>query len=224
MTGSAFAVTAVTEGRAGVQQLLRRLVLWRVGRWYAVAVFLIPVSEVAVTAALGGPDALRAFTPAALLFYPTAYLAHFFFGPLFEESGWRGFALPRMQDRFGPLRASLLLGLLWSVWHFFLYVPVWFSAGAVNGVAGVAIFTVTTTAMTFIFTWLSNHSRASLLLAILLHGSVDGTATYLQVLGDREIISADSAAFAVQFGVLIACALWALVLTAVTRGRLGMSG
>jgi len=114
--------------------------------------------------------------------------------------------------------------LLWSVWHFFLYVPVWFSAGAINGVAGVAIFTVTTTAMTFIFTWLSNNSRASLLLAILLHGSVDGTATYLQVLGDRESISADSAAFAVRFGELIACVLWALVLTAVTRGRLGMSG
>ena len=46
----------------------------------------------------------------------------------------------------------------------------------------------------------------------------------LQILGDREIISADSEAFAVQFGVLTACVLWALVLTAVTRGRLGMSG
>lgn len=225
VTGSAFLVTAVLDGKPGIQQLLRRLVLWRVGlRWYAVAVLLIPVSEVAITAALGGPDALRAVTPAALLLYPAAYLAHFIFGPLFEESGWRGFALPRMQDRFGPLRASLLLGLLWSGWHFFLYVPVWFSSGAGNGVAGVGIFTLTTTAMTFIFTWLSNNSRASLLLAILLHGSVDGTATYLQVLGDRGTISADSAALAVQVGLLIACVLWALVLTAATRGRLGMSG
>lgn len=225
VTGSAFLLTAVIDGRPGIRQLLRRLVLWRVGlRWYAVAVLLIPLSQVAVTAALGGSDALRALTPAALLLYPAAYLAHFVFGPLFEESGWRGFALPRMQDRFGPLRASLLLGLLWSGWHFFLYVPVWFSAGAVNGVAGVGIFTLTTTAMTFIFTWLSNNTRASLLLAILLHGSVDGTATYLQVLGDRGVISVDSAALAVQIGVLVACVVWALVLTVVTRGRLGMPG
>lgn len=225
MTGSAFAVTALTEGRPGVQQLLRRLVLWRVGwRWYAVAVLLIPVSEVAVTAALGGPDALRAFTPAALLLYPAAYLAHFFFGPLFEESGWRGFALPRMQDRFGPLRASLPAGLaleclaLLSVCARVVFGRCHQRSGRCRHLHG-------------------NHDgddvhlhlavqqfAASLLLAILLHGSVDGTATYLQVLGDREIISADSAAFAVQFGVLIACVLWALVLTAVTRGRLGMSG
>lgn len=48
------------------------------------------------------------------MFYPAAYVSHLFFGPLFEESGWRGFALPRMQHRFGPLQGTFLLGLLWS--------------------------------------------------------------------------------------------------------------
>jgi uncharacterized protein len=172
VTGSAFLMTAVTQGKAGVRRLLQRLTWWRLGpQWFAVAVLLIPLSEVLVAVALGSPDALRALTPAALLLYPAAYLSHFFFGPLFEESGWRGFALPRMQHRFGPVRGSLLLGMLWMGWHFFLYVPGWIQLGAVGGVAGAG-FVVTGTALAFIFTWLSNNTKAGLLLAILFHGSV----------------------------------------------------
>lgn len=221
VTGSAFLMTAVTQGRAGICRLLQRIAGGRVGpQWFAVAVLLIPVTEVLVAVALGSPDALRALTPAALLFYPAAYVSHFFFGPLFEEPGWRGFALPRMQHRFGPLRGTLLLGLLWSAWHFFLYVPTWLQDSLANVLAGAGVFTLTTTSMTFIFTWLFNNTKASVLLAILLHGSVDGTATYLQVLADKGVISRDAAATTTQFGLLIACLLWAVLLTAVTRGHL----
>ena len=126
-----------------------------------------------------------------------------------------------MQHRFGPVRATLLLGLLWSGWHFFLYAPSWFAGGLVNGVVGVGIFVVFTTSISFIFTWLSNNTTASLLLAILLHGSVDGTATYLQRLADRGVLSADAAAFSGQFGVLILCVVTALALVVLTRRRLG---
>ncbi|HZZ49334.1 MAG TPA: type II CAAX endopeptidase family protein [Pseudonocardia sp.] len=221
VTGSAFFMTAVTQGRPGMARLLRRLVTWRVGVvWFAVAILLIPVGEVVGAVALGAPDALGALTPSGLVFYPAAYAAHFFFGPLFEESGWRGFALPRMQQRFGPLKGTILLGLLWSGWHFFLYAPTWFSGGAVAGVAGILVFTVTTTAMTFIFTWLSNNTRASLLLCVLLHGSVDGTATYLQVLADRGVISDAASGAATQFGLLAVCLLVAVLLAVATRGRL----
>jgi uncharacterized protein len=83
VTGSAFLMTAVTQGKAGIRRLLQRLMWWRLGpRWFAVAVLLIPLSEVLVAVALGSPDALRALTPAALPLYPAAYLSHFFFGPL----------------------------------------------------------------------------------------------------------------------------------------------
>ena len=222
VTGTAFFMTAVTQGRAGVRRMLRRLVCWRVGvRWYLVAILLIPLGQLLITAALGSPDVLRALRPSSLALYPASYLAHFVFGPLFEESGWRGFALPRMQHRFGPVRATLLLGLLWSGWHFFLYAPSWFADGPVNGVVGVSIFVVFTTGISFIFTWLSNNTAASLLLAILLHGSVDGTATYLQRLADRGVFSADAAGFSGQFGVLILCVITALTLVVLTRRRLG---
>ena len=39
-----------------------------------------------------------------------------------EETGWRGFALPRLQDRFGPLGGTLVLGGLWACWHAPLFV------------------------------------------------------------------------------------------------------
>jgi membrane protease YdiL (CAAX protease family) len=221
VTGVAFLMTAVTQGRPGVRRLLQRVTDWRVGlRWYAVAILLIPVVSILVAVALGSPEALRALTPSALLFYPAAYFSHFFFGPLFEESGWRGFALPRMQHRFGPLRGTLLLGLLWSAWHFFLYVPMWFAGGAAGGLSSLLLFTVLTTSMAFLFTWLLNNARASLLVAFLMHGSVDGTQTYLQVLADKGVISADASANSTGLGLVIACVLGAVVLVAVTRGRL----
>ena len=222
VTGTAFVMTAVTQGRAGVRRMVQRLVYWRVGvRWYLVAILLIPVGQLLITAALASPDALRALRPSELALYPVAYLAHFVFGPLFEESGWRGFALPRMQHRFGPVRATLLLGLLWSGWHFFLYAPSWFAGGPANAVVGVGIFVVFTTSVSFIFTWLSNNTSASLLLAILLHGSIDGTATYLQRLADRGRLSTEAAGFSSQFGVLILCVVTALALVVLTRRRLG---
>lgn len=222
VTGVAFFMSWVTQGREGVTRMLRRLVRWRVGVvWFGVAILLIPLAEIVTATALGAPDALAALTPSALVSYPAAYAVHFFFGPLFEESGWRGFALPRIQHRFGPTRGTLLLGLLWSAWHFFLYAGVWFADGFTAGLVGLVVFTVTTTAMTVIFTWLSNNTGASLLLVVLLHGSVDGTATYIQVLADRGLISDDTSGAITQTGLLIGCLVVAVVLLLVTRGRLG---
>jgi uncharacterized protein len=222
VTGSAFLMTAVTRGRAGVERLLQRLVLWRVNlQWYAVAVLLIPLTQMLMAVALGHPEALGSIAPKAMLLYPAAYVAHFFFGPLFEESGWRGFALPQLQHRYSPLWGTLLLGILWSAWHFFLYVPVWFQAGNLGeGLMGTGLFVLTTTSMSFVFTWLFNNTQASLLLSILLHGSVDGTATYLQVLAEKGILSADAATSSIGQGMLIGCVILALVLLIATRARL----
>lgn len=221
VTGTAFVMAAVTQGRAGVRRLLQRLTCWDVGgRWYLVALLLIPVGQLLVTAAVAGPQVLRALTPAALAVYPAAFLGHFIFGPLFEETGWRGFALPRMQHRFGPLRGSLLLGLLWGGWHFFLYLPGWWSQGALAGVTGAAIFVAFTVSISVVFTWLSNNTRASLLLAMLLHGSINGTATYVQVLADRGVIPVDAAMFSAGIGTLLIALLAAVIVGWLTHRRL----
>ena len=221
VTGAALFMTAVTQGRAGLRRLLARLTCWRVGpQWYLVALLAIPLGELLITAALVDPGVLRALTPAALLFYPAAFAVHFVFGPLFEETGWRGFALPSMQHRFGPLRGTVTLGLLWGGWHFFLYAPGWISAGTVAGVVNTAIFVGFTVSVSVLFTWLSNNTRASLLLVMLLHGSINGTATYLQVLADRGVIATDTAAFSAGIGTLLAAVLAAVVIAVLTRRRL----
>ena len=221
VTGTAIFMTWVTQGRAGLRRLLARLTTWDVGvGWYLVALLAIPLIEILFTAAVTGTQAFRMLAPSSLLLYPAAFGAHFIFGPLFEETGWRGFALPRLQHRFGPLRGTLLLGALWSGWHFFLYAPNWFSSGAAMGLAEAGIFIAFTVGISVLFTWLSNNTRASLLLVMLLHGSINGTATYVQVLADRGVISHDAAVAGAGFGALFAAVLTAAVIIWRTHRRL----
>jgi uncharacterized protein len=223
VTGSAFLMTALTQGKAGVLRLLQRFVLWRVGwQWYAFAILGIPLIEVLIGFVLpGGQDALRAFSPAALLLYPIAYVSHFYFGPLFEEAGWRGFAFPRLQQRFGPLVGTLILGFLWGVWHLSVYLPLYIQqSDVVGGLLNSGIFVLNTMALAFIFTWVFNNTQGSLLLAILLHGSIDGTATYIATLADRHLLSATATANIEQLGFLLGSIVLALLLIVFTRGRL----
>jgi uncharacterized protein len=103
---SAFVMTGVTEGRAGVGRFLRRFVLWRVGfRWYLFAFVGVPVlvvlSVVVIPGVLGSFQGLSALDPLYLL--GIFLYALFPGGALGEEPGWRGFALPRLQSLHGPL-------------------------------------------------------------------------------------------------------------------------
>ena len=87
---------------------------------------------------------------------------------LIEEVGWRGYALPRLQKRYGALIASLLLGLLWGSWH----LPQWFIPA--TGQADkwpFAIFLLHTIAFSILLTWLYNRSAGSLWPVILAHAA-----------------------------------------------------
>jgi membrane protease YdiL (CAAX protease family) len=103
---SGFIMTALIEGREGVGDLLRRVVLWRVGlQWYLFALLGLPV--VMLLGTLVRPGALESFDLSAQPF-TLAYLVAFVSmvligGPLFEEPGWTGFAQPRLQRLHGPL-------------------------------------------------------------------------------------------------------------------------
>ena len=119
---SAFLILALTSGKPGVLRLLRSYVHWRVGvLWYLVALIGVPV--LMFLSFMVVPGGLADFVAPGWSFLPF-YLSQFAFtlfipprGPLLEEGGWRGFALPRLQRLHGPLVGTLILGALWGLWH-----------------------------------------------------------------------------------------------------------
>jgi len=162
--GPLIAAVLVARRSPGGGGLLAALKTWRVGaKWYVVALALpaaILAAGMAVYTLLGGDGAW---------FYPPTNgerIAALIVFPIGEEVGWRGLALPRLQQRHGPIAASVILGVLWGLWH----IPMFVMAGGTALVFAVSM--VMLVAGSFMFTWLFNHTRGSLLLAILLHMGV----------------------------------------------------
>jgi membrane protease YdiL (CAAX protease family) len=218
-TLSAFIMTATTEGRAGVSRLLGRYVLWRVGiRWYAFALLGVPLIMVLGTMVFSGdlPNLGALGGPSYVLNYLAFFLLVFVLGgPLLEEPGWRGFALPRLERLHGPLVGSLTLGALWALWHLpeFL-VPSWAASSGGGGILDIVLFVVITVAFAIVITWVFNNTRASLLLAMLVHASIDTIGSPLGKIFPTPAASSSLPMLA-GFGAL------AVVLTLFTRGRLG---
>jgi membrane protease YdiL (CAAX protease family) len=216
-TLSAFIMTYMTEGRIGISRLLGRYVLWRVGlRWYLFVLLGIPVIE--LLGAIVVPGVLASFQPLTLslvLTYPIAFVTTFILGgPLGEEPGWRGFALPRLQPLHGPLVGSIVLGILWACWHLPLF---WSGVWTPPTITNVVMFILTITSLTIMMTWVFNNAKGSLLITMLMHASFNTFANKIETpLFPAPILN--------EYGllpVLIGFGATALVLIVVTRGRLG---
>lgn len=169
---AALMITWITDGRAGLRRLRIRLLDWRVSWQVYAFIILYPLglhlAVIGIDRLLGGP---------APVFFQAEGVPQ---GPIWlvllglmvfqvlvrgigEETGWRGYALPALQQRFGDLRASLVLGLLWALWHFH---PANFDALG-NGI-GISTF-ITVFLSTFIFTWVANQARGSIFIAAIFH-------------------------------------------------------
>jgi membrane protease YdiL (CAAX protease family) len=213
---SGFLMTATTEGKPGIGRLLRRFVLWRVGwQWYLFALLGIPVIIVLGFLTLPGAlTALHLVFPQLVLFFPLFLLLEIFTSGLAEEPGWRGFALPRLQRQLGPLWGSVLLGLLWQCWHLPLYLTSW---GGGAGELEISEAILGTVGLTIVITWVFNHTRRSLLIAILMHATLDafGVTAATSLFSLTWVQKHDDLALLIGFGVV------ALLLVVVTRGRLG---
>lgn len=183
----AFALTARAAGRAGVRQLARRGVNVGFDRiWWLPTLLLLPLVAVLT---VGGGRLLGWEMPAfPLLAQPLNLIGTFFFifflgGPLGEEFGWRGYALEPMQRRWGALGGSLGLGLLWGLWH----LPLHFIEGTAQQVIPVWQFVAQQIVLAVLYTWLFNHTRGSVLVAMLFHamGNLSG-ATLLPLLATNQ--------------------------------------
>jgi membrane protease YdiL (CAAX protease family) len=215
-TVSALIMTATTEGRVGVRRLLRRIVLWRVGlRWYLFAFIGVPlVMALGAIIVPGGLASFQFLGPGYVLtnlalFIPILIMG----GPLFEEIGWRGFALPRLQPLHGPLVGSLILGLMWGLWHLPQFmVPDWAATSGGSDFLAIVKFVLFAIASAIVFTWVFNNTKGSVLMAILVHTAIDAPLLPFSVtLGPSEAMN----------GMLLSLGVVALLVVAFTRGRLG---
>lgn len=225
--GPAFAaivVTSLLEGREGVTRLRQRIRQVRAG-WVWYGCVLVGIPALLVGGLLIQPGILagfKGFPPAWVAIYLVNFVVIWFGGgPLGEEVGWRGFALPRLQARHGALKGSVVLGLAWAVWHLPQYLTPIQGGGPGTGLATVltnyATFTVMVVALAILLTWLFNHTNGSLFMAITAHASVNIVEVAVTPLFPAIGYSTLLVAGAVSFGA------FALLVTFLTRGRLGYS-
>ena len=191
---AALVVTAVSGGRTQLKQLLSRLLRWRAGlHWYGLALLALPaLTLLALTIEaifsqrpldLSQPPLFQMIPlpPEAAGVSPWFFLLPIFLqqmlfsSPLGEEIGWRGFALPRLQAQFGPLVASLVIGLIWAIWH----LPLTWIVGHPLADMPLTLHLAQMVVAALLFTWLYNGSGGSLLLVILFHTSMNVTGLFL---------------------------------------------
>jgi len=169
-------LTRVVDGREGLLGLFSRLCRWRVNvRWYGAALFITPLLLAAILFALGllvSP----VFTPSIITVTNMLGLGIVYglFAGFFEEIGWTGYALPKVQLKHNALTAGLMVGVVWGLWHF---LPDFLSlAGSYEALypPHFLLWVVALIAYRVLIAWVYNN-RGSLLLAQLMHASFTGS-------------------------------------------------
>jgi membrane protease YdiL (CAAX protease family) len=216
-TLSAVIVLAYLEGRAGLKRFFKRYIQWREGIiWWLIVLFGILIALTLTAAVIVSPSILSEFLRNIGLILPTyimTLIVGVILGPLWEEPGWRGFALPRLQSRYGALVGSMILGVLWALWHIPGYLGGWMASSFL----ALLVYCV---GMSILFTWIYNHTHGSILLMILFHSSSNAAIS----VGAR-VLPANLAPGmrALVFGgwiPAIMSVLLALLVLVFTRGRL----
>jgi uncharacterized protein len=167
-TLAAVIVTLGSKGFTGLGPLFRPLVRWRAHPLWYLFIFLgLPFLGVGAVLLSGNPLQFEVSLPILLNLIYT--------GPLSEELGWRGFALPRLLARYRALTASLLLGAVWSIWH----LPSFFIGGLPQAGAAIPAFLIGGLAISVLATWVYQHTAGSVLLSACLHLAINFALTVL---------------------------------------------
>jgi membrane protease YdiL (CAAX protease family) len=172
----AIVLVAILHGNRGVRSLLGRLVKWRVGfRWYAVVLILPLLAPLGlgVSILLGGRAPTVDSSVIAVL---VGFVFSIFPGSaLGEELGWRGFALPHLQDGHSALAAALIVGPLWGCYH----LPLWLTGNESHPIILFPAFVLSAIALSVLLAWIYNSTAGSLLLVVLFHATANLPVTFL---------------------------------------------
>jgi membrane protease YdiL (CAAX protease family) len=188
----------------GVRSILRRQVPTHVGvGWHLLALAIFPaiyLAGVGVFALLGGSGATWLYPPRS-----AQDIAAMIVVPLAEEPAWRGFALPRMQGRYGALKGSVVLGVLWAV---YLACKAVVLGGMVPHEPGVswsalAVSVANVTAASVVFAWLYLRTRGSLAVAVAAHVGLYLDNPYHALPGNLTPLGISTVAIAIAGGALV---------------------
>src|SRR6185503_3915566 len=208
---AAVIVTSIISGRAGVRELLGRFRTWRVGvQWYLVAFFMLAaliLGGIGLHVLFGGTMPAIPAAGAPMLNIALSFVILIVAGVLIntEEIAWRGFALPRLQAKYGVLVGCLLL----AIPEVALHLPLFFvKENPFYQTVGLAAFSAFSVAMVFIYAFVFNQAKGSLLIVTLMHASQNAWANLLS----------DNTASPFYFTVALAWMV-AIALIFLTKGR-----
>jgi uncharacterized protein len=203
---AAVIVVSATGGSTGLRMWLAQCLKWRIGWGGMTLAFFSPLVILTLAAAaqmlLGGnvPPSPAAGHIGMLI--TNFFLVFLVGGPLGEELGWRGYALPAMLERIGWRMSSLALGTIWGVWH----LPLFFIAESSQSNGSIVAFFVLITATSVFYTWLYNRSEGSVLTAMVLHTASNSWPFLIPVLPSDT----DQRPYLFVVGLVVAAAIWLL--------------
>ena len=201
---SALIVTGITSGAAGIREIVGRMLRWRVGiRWILTALFS-PVALYLIAAVMlrvwsgSWPDFSRFGSTVEVtgLVWLAGWIFHTLTFGIGEETGWRGFALPRLQKGRSALSATFILSIFWALWHLpmFFYKESFMS----RGIPMTIMWFLGLFSGAIVFTWLYNSTGGSILMVALWHGAYNATVT-----ATEETIAAIVSTFVMLAAVII---------------------
>jgi membrane protease YdiL (CAAX protease family) len=174
-------LTAIVSGKAGLREMFRRLLFWRAGiGWWAFALIafaLMYLGGLVLAALFSGSTLIVNLAQPLYMFFPLFIMKFFLDAGLGEELGWRGFLLPRLQARYSALVSSIIVGIVWGLWHLPLFMlegmsPTYEMGQAIGVVPALLGYTVVVVMpYSILFTWMYNNTKGSLLLAFVFHAS-----------------------------------------------------
>ncbi len=222
---AAVVLTAQEGGRAGLHSLLSRVVRWRVAPfWYGVALLgplVLQVIAMALHVVLGGqpPDPLAMIGELPTVLVLSLYmLIQVGIG---EEVGWRGYALPALQARYSALISSVILGVIWTLWH----LPLFFNPATGYSITPFWVFLVFLLPFAILITWVFNGTGGSVLVVMILHAVMNASSSPLwRAIPEYSTRESTTTAAITHIYLVQAVVLWAAAIVVVlVYGALNLS-
>jgi len=167
------------NGKEAVKEYCKKFISLKLGWKTWISMFLILGGAYFIAWIIPeffGEKRIPAFIP--IYIFPVYLLLMIFVGGGQEEIGWRGYILPFLEKKFGLIMGSLILGIIWSIWH----IPLWFIPGTTQVYMNFIAFTFMTIGYSYIFSWIIELSSNRLLSGLVVHGIANGFAVIFPTL------------------------------------------